>query len=555
MELIDSIDRRLAFLREEYNRGMPPMASRNALPPSTRHSRSSASSRRRYLMAGTIAATKKERELMRTVSGLGMEDPVFGTIEEGPMHPSNIFDDMSLGDLPEDLRDMISIASDPTAQVGDGIDEEIFHSSLGDLRAPIPKHTLMEKTFRKKKPIGSLKEEEEEDESVSLGDFLALGMEEIQPLEPSAQGSTKPLLPVEGRLKRSDAQTTRQMPLPSLAEPTPSPTPKPSVHLLEKLNASIQSLPSLCLEDALAGIQSPPQTPSQGSYEDKLHKSKSSFISATSKTSQTTASESEEAKSPVAQPKPTFHWVRKDKTGTADETTPKRRNHAEDETMFQVFSRNKRKEMNKVFVPPLASPYASTKEINSNLSRGDSIYQPSDPNDFDPRALPAMKPVTPQRKTNKVSAAAFSPSGLHRKKGIYQPIQRNDDEIGITKHLIEHLNSSLNSSLLVAQPDNLHIPPTPPGVMYREPVTQSRAMPSIANLFPVDAAKKARRYRARRAKAKQGKGSPAASSTSSSDRKLGISTLSDITMDAASDQAVRSSRNTNSRSSALIAAI
>jgi len=86
-----------------------------------------------------IKPSKSRRGLMRQVSGLGMEDPGFGTRESGPEHPSQIFDDMSVNDLPEDMRDMVSIASDHTAHFdeegGDegGLDLATFQASLGDL--------------------------------------------------------------------------------------------------------------------------------------------------------------------------------------------------------------------------------------------------------------------------------------------------------------------------------------------------------------------------------------------------------------------------------------
>jgi hypothetical protein len=48
-----------------------------------------------------ISATLS-RQLMRQMSGLGMEDPILKTTEAElkPAHPSNLFDDMSLGDIP-----------------------------------------------------------------------------------------------------------------------------------------------------------------------------------------------------------------------------------------------------------------------------------------------------------------------------------------------------------------------------------------------------------------------------------------------------------------------
>jgi hypothetical protein len=41
---------------------------------------------------------------------------------------------MSLGDIPEDMRDMISVA-DPTAAGGVGLDVEMFQASMGCLNA------------------------------------------------------------------------------------------------------------------------------------------------------------------------------------------------------------------------------------------------------------------------------------------------------------------------------------------------------------------------------------------------------------------------------------
>lgn len=77
-----------------------------------------------------ISPTKTGTRLMRQISGLGMEDPVFRTNECGPEHPSNIFDDMSVGDIPSDMLDMVSVASDPTAAQGAGLDFAFFQLIL-----------------------------------------------------------------------------------------------------------------------------------------------------------------------------------------------------------------------------------------------------------------------------------------------------------------------------------------------------------------------------------------------------------------------------------------
>jgi hypothetical protein len=69
---------------------------------------------------GFIEPTKQQRQLMRKISALGLEDPVFGNIHEElrPRHASNIFEDMDFADVPEDMRDMLSLASDHTDPVG-----------------------------------------------------------------------------------------------------------------------------------------------------------------------------------------------------------------------------------------------------------------------------------------------------------------------------------------------------------------------------------------------------------------------------------------------------
>jgi hypothetical protein len=85
-----------------------------------------------------IQPTRRELEQMRQISGLGMEDPALGGSSKNQngqqqLHASLIFEDMCLNDLPEDCKDMVSVASDPTARAGDGIDLELFHASLGTM--------------------------------------------------------------------------------------------------------------------------------------------------------------------------------------------------------------------------------------------------------------------------------------------------------------------------------------------------------------------------------------------------------------------------------------
>jgi hypothetical protein len=89
------------------------------------------------VLGGIIAPTRRQRQLMRQVSGLGLEDPVFGkhlSFDDSfdKKHASFIFDDMDINDIPEDMRDMISLASDRTDVVemddGQSIDSKSFAS-------------------------------------------------------------------------------------------------------------------------------------------------------------------------------------------------------------------------------------------------------------------------------------------------------------------------------------------------------------------------------------------------------------------------------------------
>lgn len=86
--------------------------------------------RRGMEVRGFVAPTSRQRQLMRKVSGLGMEDPVFGDSAEQlrPSHASNIFDDMDIGDVPDDMKDMLTLASDHTDAVDQ--DDDIFESPV-----------------------------------------------------------------------------------------------------------------------------------------------------------------------------------------------------------------------------------------------------------------------------------------------------------------------------------------------------------------------------------------------------------------------------------------
>lgn len=79
---------------------------------------------------GPISPTRSSTKLMRQISALGMEDPIFCTTEDVPDHPSNIFADMGLEDIPSDMLDLMSVASDPTATRGAGLDESFLQLNL-----------------------------------------------------------------------------------------------------------------------------------------------------------------------------------------------------------------------------------------------------------------------------------------------------------------------------------------------------------------------------------------------------------------------------------------
>jgi hypothetical protein len=76
---------------------------------------------------GPISATKSGSKLMRQISALGMEDPIFCTTEDVPNHPSNVFDDMGFDDIPSDMIDLMSLVSDPTAVPGDEHFKSLLH--------------------------------------------------------------------------------------------------------------------------------------------------------------------------------------------------------------------------------------------------------------------------------------------------------------------------------------------------------------------------------------------------------------------------------------------
>lgn len=66
-----------------------------------------------------VEATIFQRQLMRQVSALGLEDPVFGnsTHKMAPTHASHIFNDMDFDAVPPDMRHLVPSVSDHTDSI------------------------------------------------------------------------------------------------------------------------------------------------------------------------------------------------------------------------------------------------------------------------------------------------------------------------------------------------------------------------------------------------------------------------------------------------------
>ena len=112
-------------------------------------------------IGGVIAPTPQQRQLMRQVSGLGLEDPIFGkniNLDDSAMkqHASFFFEDMDINDIPEDMRDMFSLASDRTDVVEADEVQSLDSQSKGSLpplgleEAPTP--PTVKKIRKGKKP-------------------------------------------------------------------------------------------------------------------------------------------------------------------------------------------------------------------------------------------------------------------------------------------------------------------------------------------------------------------------------------------------------------------
>lgn len=92
------------------------------LKTSVRHSQSFNEAQPLHISLELPTKKSRERVMMRQISGLGMEDPVYGLSNHSMVRAAgktlpNLYDDMRLSDVPVDMRDMISVCSDPTASL------------------------------------------------------------------------------------------------------------------------------------------------------------------------------------------------------------------------------------------------------------------------------------------------------------------------------------------------------------------------------------------------------------------------------------------------------
>ena len=106
-----------------------------------------------------ISAGDEQKQLMRKVSALGLEDPVFGNLHKDEMnvnhHASMIFEDMNLEDIPTDMRDMLSVASDHTATMRGINDRDILEAAPAAAAAVVEPPSFAGKKKNKGKPLKS----------------------------------------------------------------------------------------------------------------------------------------------------------------------------------------------------------------------------------------------------------------------------------------------------------------------------------------------------------------------------------------------------------------
>eukprot|EP00977_Amphora_coffeiformis_P007134 scaffold1555_cov173-Amphora_coffeaeformis.AAC.14 len=551
----DEIDRRLGFLKREYNRALPrvPLPKERHHPP-TAENNSSPMAGRPYLKRNVIATSMSNHRLMRQMSALGMEDPVFGTTEDGPKHPSNIFDDMSMNDVPEDMRDMVSVASDPTADEGrGGLDVTAFRTCLGHVRSSsspsidfsmmelaIPAQSTQRSSFSQKGPSCLVEGDVE-----SLSE-KSLGFDKFQSEARFAEGPTA----LEQRVLPAAAKAMKPR------QPLKQPMRQETEHV-RTTDVSLRKANSKFTQESVSSFASHSRFPHQNNGGGSVA-SKTSKTTLSGLTEETPALSIAEKADRLVSPRNKkdrirYNSSRKSPTKNAvAKITADARKHDAPRVPQRRDSTNPGGTMLDAYTQSLQEQYATAiphhaggttdSEAPSIFHRGDSLYQPEEkgsspqqdeedekeisldqmvsapstgPSIFhrgDSLYQPEAKGTTPQQmlSTSETEDNEFSlntkaipmavptvgaPSIFHRGDSIYQPVKRA--ETSLDNNMIKKEKANLpnaSTTLTEVQPSGAPAAPSASSGKTDEIPAKSRAMPSIANLFPgAGAAKRTRR--------------------------------------------------------------
>lgn len=494
-EEIDDIDLRLELIKEKYDGKVPPQQQLVSASVKSGQARTNNNTTpadpmtavpgdKPFLKAGTIKAPKQKRDLMRQVSALGMEDPVFGTVEEAPRHPSNIFDDMSLGDIPQDMRDLISVASDPTADVDEGIDANMYQTSLaaGDLhhQAEPPKFN-MELSFAPKNSGGKapkarksslLGENDEGSDASSISFDL-----DFPPVVKPSSSSPK------GNQQESSHSTTKNSYSKNHKERSPAGAGGPPVHV-RKISASAHflqnSIPSLGFDNPAADAPTSPTSPAAGG--DDVQKSMLSVESSTSKTSHTSGSGN---KMEISMDKMAERLAPRKSKSSGNKDGSKDSNHSKNAAGSNLASSHKNR-------TNARAPIRQVSNKKDTLSCKDTT--------------PATTLMN-----NPALQASYS-SCLDRGDSIHQPVTRGKSRDKMSSKQQKQQLKEMQKQQKIEQQkeqnsDKNHVPPTAAGKSSNSanggdstPMTKSRVMPTFNSLFPTTAGTNnvTKRMRARR---------------------------------------------------------
>jgi hypothetical protein len=212
-----------------------------------------------------VIATPNERSLMRQVSGLGMEDPIFDSQNQAAaaavkkVSEKNILSDMLQQDMPTDMQSLYSVQSDPTANLGqgDGVDQAKFHQSLSFDVADKERPSWLPP------PIENLE--------LSISD-LQIESVPAAATRTKLSSSQQLLYTSVGRLEKSQinnnnsflsdfptplhSNNTKQLRVRNSTSRTSSPRKSKRDGIPQEFHASFESLPSLDLEEAFSGSKS-----------------------------------------------------------------------------------------------------------------------------------------------------------------------------------------------------------------------------------------------------------------------------------------------------------